>query len=594
VSDGPHEDRTHDKSVHWDFDVSHAMADPSRRSERLHLWDRAIKVVLGMVGVVLVGVIAAVALLVRRPTGWAALEGLVVALAFAAVAWLRRRGWLIMDQLDASERHQRLAAAEQAESDAAARRVLADHADTGRPYGLFLRAFEVEGSRHLVELEGLETWATVQPVLGAGLIETRLQEVLGGRLPLVGVQNPTANAPYGTRGIPKLALPDEHWREVVRGLVAGADLIVLQPAGPSRGLTAELSIILDEGRETDTVVVFGKETVDAVGLSRFVLGSVGVEHSNERWLVEGPELADFPRFAVSDDLDPGTIELHPAFADLVGRVEFLNDLESTARRQAQDARLSVRTSLLHWRSGEAGDALSILQDTRRVQEEIGDRVMLVWTLLAIATVQHDLGEHVSVKTSCDEALAICDERDRIAKGRAHRIAAVSQRDAGDLGAAISSLLDAARTLSDVGSPNELAGVAQLLAELYLDRGEPSMAVEWLVDAVEQLRSVHDYHGLADALTSLGSVQLAAGDDRAATQTMTECLDLVRASPGDTELELLEPLALAVLALATARLGETEDARSRLEAARRLPVAEEYTALVSDYLAAAEQALSDRF
>jgi tetratricopeptide (TPR) repeat protein len=563
--------------------VSHAFEDALARSRHDELREDVARILLTRVAIAIIALAAGIAAFFLIPGGLA-VRGVGVALIVAVAVALEwrwgRRQRNAMEYVQANLKHIEEAARVQATADEAARKVIKDFEETGQPYALYLRSFDIEVMRMATQ-QGSVEWTSP----GTRQLEEALAGGLEGKLPILGIQNPADNAPYRTTVIPKFALASEGWQDGFAQLVQGAELIVMVPVAFSPGISYELSAILELGRAAETVVIVpgatGDEVAESIGLVTLVTGYDPV--SLERFTASSPELASFPRVALEEDISFDALDSHALFADLLERVAFVAALPPADRREARDFRIARDAALRQLGSGDNFDILRELQICYRVAGRLGDRVGLIATLFAVGAVRYQAGDLVGAAGTLQDAARHCGEGDIVRLGSILRLLGACQRDTGDKDAAVSTLSRAVEALTAAGSRAELAETLTWIGEVFLTDGEPEPAVDPLLRAATLWREARNTAGLAQALAEAGSALVGAGQAPEAITALTESLELSRAAQDDPALTEREPLLLAMLAVAAQRTGADSEARSYAAAAQALPVSPDYADLVQTLL-----------
>lgn len=564
--------------------VSHAWADPlalARHDEAREGVARYLVLMAAVAGGALLVAIVGFLLLPVEIVGKVLFLGGVAIVAILLEFPLRRRLHAYIDYVETNLAHIRAEAEAQAEQDATAQAVVAEFEADGTPFALYLRSFQIEGTRRLIEEDGRPLWVSHQQVHPSEL-EAALAPALKSRIPIIGIQNPSDSLTQFTAAIPKLALPDDGWRDALEKLVAAAEFIVMHPIGLSPGVTAELTAIAELEREQDTVVVIGSASDnDSTGILTAVTGAALPDH--ERLAVASPELASFQRVVFQEDISFEALGEHPLFADLLERAAWQMSLGPEQRREARNARLAEDQAgqLLH--SGDRPTALRRLQEARRVQQRLGDRLGSIATLHAIGVVRLEAGDVPGATSALEEALEACDEKDIVSTGPILRLLGVCRNDVGQLEEAIALLRRAVDTLAIAGSRHELFEALGFLGQLYVTQGNPAPAADLLARAAALVRDSGDDAGLVMTLADLGGALLATGRLAEAREVLTESVERIRASSADDDLAEFEPVALAYLALASKRLGAMADAERYAAEAGALPVGTRWADVVRDVL-----------
>jgi hypothetical protein len=154
---------------------------------------------------------------------------------------------ILNDDARASEQHRAAAA------------VLDGHFSGDRPFGLYLRNFDIEASEKRLADGTLLTFSTS----AQGHIEARAERDLGASLPMIGLANGVNFRKDFAHGIPKLEVANGMWQTVLRILAERARTVLFDYRHASPGVAVELELLQSLGRTGDTVVIVGDETARA-------------------------------------------------------------------------------------------------------------------------------------------------------------------------------------------------------------------------------------------------------------------------------------------------------------------------------------------
>jgi len=142
------------------------------------------------------------------------------------------------------------------------------------PFCLYLRNFGL-GSRTSEPAFGRPLAdGTVPYMIGADmrLEDERFQSVLSThiapKLAMVAVENPAFDYRKKTC-LPRLALADASWRATVSDLIAAAEVIIVYFNQPTRGVSDEIAMIRDSGRQGATILVMLPEASGTTGFPDF-------------------------------------------------------------------------------------------------------------------------------------------------------------------------------------------------------------------------------------------------------------------------------------------------------------------------------------
>ena len=167
-----------------------------------------------------------------------------------------------------------------------------------RPFGLFLRNFDLEA--YAAEgSQGRLLWLGGDAPTG---VENRIMTSLAGQVPMVGIAN-AAHRVHPKIGfdadiMPRLEVSDDTWKARVDDLLRNAAIIFIAAYESSPGLLVELQAIRAHERQEQTVVVLADldDALDS-GLAHVY----GAELPHRQALrADGPELRDFPLVLAED------------------------------------------------------------------------------------------------------------------------------------------------------------------------------------------------------------------------------------------------------------------------------------------------------
>lgn len=182
----------------------------------------------------------------------------------------------------------------------AAAAILWDCQDRGLPFAVFLRNFDLEAyvardRKGRVLLLGGQSPSEV---------EQRLLARLAPRLPLLGIANPSHFLlnPQGRaydEVMPRLEIPKEAWRDVLRQLLTVAPLILISVRHLSAGVGTELDEIRKARKEESTVLILSSADDDPV--SEGVGASLGLEPKHIKELLPSDRtLRSFPHVVAEE------------------------------------------------------------------------------------------------------------------------------------------------------------------------------------------------------------------------------------------------------------------------------------------------------
>jgi tetratricopeptide (TPR) repeat protein len=196
--------------------------------------------------------------------------------------------------------------------------ILSAYMRDGAPFVLFLRSFDIEA----YYARSSQGNIVIRQNPGPAPIESRLARALEGRLPLVGILNPSVVRADFVQPIPKMSVADAQWRGIVRILVSAADMVVMALSRVTPGVATELESILELGRKGTTVVVLSdpKDSIDVNELFGWIPGGTGTKAEPERAFDEKGTLRAFPHVIEEAEIPFDDLDASPIFGPLLARI----------------------------------------------------------------------------------------------------------------------------------------------------------------------------------------------------------------------------------------------------------------------------------
>jgi hypothetical protein len=213
--------------------------------------------------------------------------------------------------------------------------ILQAFAETGKPFALFLRSFEMEAQTVTEKLNPRLQHAnddqlfvipdrfqqSVTHARPPSAVEQRLAQVLQVRLPTITVSNP-AQIGHATQvtTLPKLELSNEVWIQPVSLIISAAQLIVVECVTLTAGVLAELEAIRNCGKSDHTVIVLpSAKTVSSLEQDRRTafFAVDGVSAAPPIATADATELHGFDRLAKDDQLVTRSLDELAAFTGLL-------------------------------------------------------------------------------------------------------------------------------------------------------------------------------------------------------------------------------------------------------------------------------------
>src|SRR5262249_3283160 len=136
--------------------------------------------------------------------------------------------------------------------------ILQAYESAGKPFGLFLRSFELEAYQY--DKASTQTDPEQRAIFTANepsAVEKHLHQALQHKLPFVAVRNQLSFLANGL--IPRFTATDTTWEKWVADLANSASIIVLECFALSPGVLKELAILVSCDRQDATIVVLSKD-----------------------------------------------------------------------------------------------------------------------------------------------------------------------------------------------------------------------------------------------------------------------------------------------------------------------------------------------
>lgn len=274
-------------------------------------------------------------------------------------------------------------------SAAEAQKIRIGYLAMGRPFGLFLRAFESEAYRYDVPMgKDFEPGGMLFRTRGAQSVERHLHSSVHPHIPFIAILNQADVLAQGL--IPRYPASDDGWESVVRTLAQEAAIIVFDCYALGPGVTAELDLLRDGQREDSTVIVL-KDTEPPKRSLPADLFSAYTDTHHETPQKDHPDLAGFPRVAYEREIDWEQLETSPFFGDLL-RAALQHETDPSRLPDLTELPLDLRVGALAERSrglrqlGRLEEAVAVAADAVAFAEQSGHRQDMAATqgLLGIA------------------------------------------------------------------------------------------------------------------------------------------------------------------------------------------------------------------
>jgi tetratricopeptide (TPR) repeat protein len=426
--------------------------------------------------------------------------------------------------------------------------VMHQYQATKRPFGLFLRSFEVEAYQYFSAdcvpgRDGGTVWTSIN---GPSSVEQKIAGALVDRLPLIAIANPSQLET--ARGIiPRLQLPDEGWQQVAQNLIEHAHLIVMDCDAFAPGVLWELETIATLRRADATVIILPPRGVEPSEATSQTIADVfgAVVKRLEPATKEDARLAGHRRLAYEDEIDFDRIEQSPLFSDLLA-----DAAERSAQAPAFDPKLYARllnnSGVEQANNQQFAEAFNLYTQALLIRRHIDDREGIMVTLRNLGTVCTDAGQCEPALPYFDEALRLARELDRVDeagviaayKGFAHK--QLGQREE-----AIKWLRAGYVFQAAAGSHEELETTLVQLAEVHREAGEGDEMIECYRLLREHYRTSGDRAGELKTNLRMAETYWLAGHYANALTLFNEGLRL-SSEVADTEMEDLCKAAIQKL------------------------------------------------
>jgi tetratricopeptide (TPR) repeat protein len=378
----------------------------------------------------------------------------------------------------------------------------------------------------------------------------RLAQALAGRVPVLGIANPSNFHPTGDV-VPKLELPDDSWKEILHTLVRSASLIVIEARHFSPGVAYELNTIREHDKQDFAIVVVlrkGSDDTDRIRLIR-ELAEILIESDvapPEQLSKQSEQLIDFPRVVNEDEVPFDNLDSSPYFADILAQIDFFVALNPEQRRKRVQANIANRNGVALMREGRLTDAQGPLLEGLALRQEIGDMIGQVISYQNVGTMFKGLEDYATAESHYRSGLKGAQELgDKVGARLLLSGLAEIRRISGDAGSALAFLQEASELLDQNRKPKELMLILHSIGELRRKGDENALAIAAYTRAAEIAREAHEEATLALSLREIG-VTFARNDDPSnAIPPVLESLEISR-KLGDVQSEGEALVLLATL------------------------------------------------
>jgi tetratricopeptide (TPR) repeat protein len=378
-------------------------------------------------------------------------------------------------------------------TDTAARAIVDDFIERGKPFALFLRTFTQESydihkpaTTDDPERRRVGIWG------GVSDIEIALSNGLPDTVPMLAIANPFDLMSVDLR-FPRLELSGGRWTDAVDGLIRAASFIVVVVDALAPGVVRELDAIVWNGRQNATVVILAKDRHQDIRTLHEPLGFNFPKHPQTT--THDPRLAAFPRIVGEEESSLERLRSSSLFADL------LADHDARADRSADPDILRNRAALAHAcavyllsvgrgeHDAEDVEATSRFEEAAplawkafRLYVEAEDQAGMARTLIDIGRCYLDARQYTdAIKAFRDSGTYY---RARLRDERGFRRAAVwvglAHHLSGDRSGAL-GCLNAVLELERKAETGAVVDALELMARIYRDAGDIESARNCLMD-----------------------------------------------------------------------------------------------------------------
>ena len=358
--------------------------------------------------------------------------------------------------------------------DAAAKEVgavLQAYESAGKPFGLFLRSFELEAYQYdKASTQTDPEQRTFYTANGPSAVERRLHQALQHKVPFVAIRNQSSWLANGL--IPRFTAKDTDWEDWVVDLATKASIIVLDCFALSPGVLKELAILVSCNRQDATLVVLSEDNRRVrAELSAFEGVALPLFEQPKR---DHPALAAFSRLAHENELDWDRIETSPLVADLLAAAEQQAAGDYSFIPPPHRLKLFAQRIRKLRTEGEFDAAAALASEAISLAMELGEAKYLAHARLSAGIVELDRNRLAGALSLFRESgLTFNRIGDKDGESAAAMWAGLVYKRSGNAAEAVMMFLIALQRLHELDAYDDMGGVLREMAPL-LDGLQPEM------------------------------------------------------------------------------------------------------------------------
>lgn len=358
-----------------------------------------------------------------------------------------------------------------------ARKIYQDYLSIGKPFGLFLRAFESEAYRYGVPVSELNPEERdIYRLGGEQSVERHLYSAVHQRIPFIAIISPVDLLAGGL--IPRFSGGKE-WESWAKRLATEAAIIVFHCYALSPGVNVELDLLRRCKREDSTVIVLKEIGASNNPAAKSFISNIAKVTHYEVPQKNHPALAGFPRFVYESDIDWSQPERSPSFGDL---------LKATLRQASGDL-------------AALPDITWLPPDFRLVVLQERARALRLKGYLERAG------------TAAAEALAIAQQLgDQENIAAVHVSVGIVAFEMGRLDVALRAFRVSRAMSNKLGNKDGEATAAEWAGRVFVKAGKPEDAVSIFLVALQRSMELKAYDEMADTLQQMAPLLDKIGPD----------------------------------------------------------------------------------